>query len=96
MRVAAAGQLARNIARFGPLMTAEQEELLLGQSQRETNPAMRAAFSQVIGALRPKAAQVGERLRAFQPGVSAPGTTPPSPAPGPMNEPVEGEPEPIP
>lgn len=78
LRRAAAGQLARSVQRFGPLVAADQEARLVAALDRETDPALRTALSAVIGALRPKAASTGLRLRRL-----APTTTPTAPADAP-------------
>lgn len=83
-RIAAAGQLSRSIGRFGPLLTGEQEGRLLEQFNREAEPALRDALSQVVGALKPKAAQVGERLRE----LANPSAASAGPAPGMENDPA--------
>ena len=85
LRVSASNQLARSIARFGPLLTAEQEAGLINKLQQETTPMLRIALSQVVGALRPKSLSVGERLRTFQ-AVPTDGTVPSPPEPRPSDE----------
>jgi hypothetical protein len=64
-RISTAAQLARSVQRFGPLVTAEQEAALLSAFDREGDAALRSALGAVIGALRPKAAPTGLRLRAL-------------------------------
>lgn len=93
-RLNAASQLARSLGRFGDLVTAEQEALLVQQLDRETDPALKTALSLVVGSLRPHGATVGNRLKTFQ---LAPGATPPPTAPEgdePGMEPGEAEPAP--
>lgn len=63
LRLGAAVQLARSIQRFGPLVAADQEAKLLSAFDTEPEPALRNALGSVIGALRPKAASTGLRLR---------------------------------
>ncbi len=80
IRLSAAGQLARSLQRFGPLVTADQETGLLAGLDEATDPALRTALAAVVGALRPKPAATGQRLR----------TDParPPPAPGPRRPPL--------
>jgi HEAT repeat protein len=66
LRVSTANQLARSLARFGPLLSDEEEARLVEELDREPDPALRAALSQVIGALRPSSAAIGQRLRGFR------------------------------
>ncbi len=74
IRIGAATQLSRSLQRFGPLVTAEQERLLVAALDASgDDPALKTAISGVIGALRPKSEQVGRRLQAYQ-------TPPPAPA----------------
>jgi CheY-like chemotaxis protein len=67
VRQNAAVQLARSVQRFGPLVAAAQEVKLLAAFDREPDPALRTALGAVIGALRPKAAPTGLRLRNLTP-----------------------------
>lgn len=88
-RLAAAGALARSLQRFGPLVTADHETRLLAAFDRERDPALRSALATLIGALRPKPAQAGSRLRPFN--------TPPAPAaPGSESTPSPSTSEPAP
>ena len=67
VRIGAAAQLSRSLQRFGPLVTAEQERLLV-RSLDDTadDPRLKNAIAAVIGALRPKSEQVGRRLQAYE------------------------------
>jgi HEAT repeat protein len=53
LRLASAGQLARNIRRFGPRLAPDQEKRLVVEAREEADPAVREALATVIGALRP-------------------------------------------
>ena len=55
---------------------------------RETDPALRTALGTVVGALRPKSAPVGRRLRRLDPDV----TTEPGPRPGTTTTPDNADP----
>ena len=72
LRLGAAQQLAKSIQRFGPLVAADQEPKLLETFNRETDPALRAALGAVIGALRPRSASSGARLRQLEPSAATP------------------------
>jgi DNA-binding response OmpR family regulator len=86
LRLGSAGQLARSLQRFGPLLAADQERQLVEALDQASDPALRTALAEVIGALRPKSAAVGRRLQAYNPaGTEA---TPPAPAPD-ANAPAE-------
>jgi hypothetical protein len=65
-RIATAGQLARSIQRFGPLLADDQERRLAEELNREADPALRAALSAVLGALRPKPVDVGGLLQSYR------------------------------
>ncbi len=88
LRLSAAGQLARSLQRFGPLVAADQEPRLLTAFDSESDPALRTALGTVIGALRPKAVRVGERLRLLGPGASNVPPASPSPEATPAPEPA--------
>jgi CheY-like chemotaxis protein len=97
LRLSAAGQLAKSIQRFGRLVSAGQEVQLAQAYDRERDPALRAALATVLGALRPKAGLVGQRLQRYQPlpppPAQAPQPTgaapsPPAPAGTPPAEPA--------
>ncbi len=98
LRLFAARQLARSIQRFGPLVAADQEINLLAAFDHEPEPAMRAALASVVGALKPKAAPIGQRLRQLGPGLPAdPNANPdPSPTAPPAPPSPEAAPEPAP
>jgi hypothetical protein len=66
LRLSAAGQLARSLQRFGPLVAADQEPRLLEALDQEEDPALRTALAAVVGALRPKPALIGQRLQQFE------------------------------
>ena len=53
LRLASAGQLARNIRRFGPKLAHDQEKRLVAEAREEADPAVREALATVVGALRP-------------------------------------------
>jgi hypothetical protein len=76
LRLSAAAQLARSIQRFGPLVAADQEVKLQAAFDREADPPLRTALGAVIGALRPKAASTGLRLRRLAPETPAASTSP--------------------
>ncbi len=61
-RVDVAGKLSRSIQRFGPLVSADQEARLLTELAGADDLKLRNSLAAVVGALRPKAAQVGKRL----------------------------------
>ncbi len=63
LRLSAATQLAKSVQRFGPLVAADQEAKIVAVYDREADPALRTALGAVIGALRPKSAPAGVRLR---------------------------------
>ncbi len=63
-RIRSAADLARSIQRFGPLVAADQERSLADELDAATDPALKAALAEVVGALRPKPDTVGPRLRA--------------------------------
>ncbi len=77
LRLSAATQLAKSVQRFGPLLAADQESKIVFAFDRETDPALRTALGAVIGALRPKSAPAGLRLR----GAASSPSPNPSPAP---------------
>jgi len=85
LRLNAASQLARSIQRFGPLVAADQEAKLLSAFDHEADPTLHNALGAVIGALRPKAAPTGVRLRELTPApISTPAASPsPEAAPPP-------------
>jgi CheY-like chemotaxis protein len=64
-RLVAAAQLTRSLQRFGPLVTADQEARFVAALDQEADPALRAALSTIVGALRPTPALVGRRLQQF-------------------------------
>jgi hypothetical protein len=89
LRVSAAAHLARSVQRFGPLVAADQEAKLLSAFDREVDPALRTALGTVIGALRPKAAPIGARLRRLDSGTSpTPSTSPDPTTPSPDSVPA--------
>jgi hypothetical protein len=92
LRLSAAGQLARSLQRFGPLVAADQEAKLLAALDQERDPALRTALATLIGALRPKPTQAGSRLQRFNPRPAAP--APGAPAPAPESVPSPPTPEP--
>jgi len=97
LRLGAAGQLARSIQRFGPLVAADQEVKIVAAFDAATDPAMRTALGTVLGALRPGSAPVGLRLRRLGSGAPAgpnPNTPPASPSPEATPSPSEPGPEP--
>jgi CheY-like chemotaxis protein len=53
VRLATAGQLGRNIRRFGPRLAADQEKRLVEELGQEADPAFRNALAEVVGALKP-------------------------------------------
>ena len=61
-RVAVAARLSRSIQRFGPLVSAEQEARLLRELAAADDPGLKNSLAIIVGALRPKAVQVGRRL----------------------------------
>lgn len=65
LRLSAAGQLARSVQRFGPLVTADQEVKLVAALDDEADPALGTALAAVVGALRPRPALIGQRLQKF-------------------------------
>lgn len=97
LRLNSAAQLARSLQRFGPLVTADQEVALAVALDRERDPALRAGLASVVGALRPKSAPVGARLRGYElplvnvPVPAAPAAPAPESAPSPP-APAEGTP----
>lgn len=108
LRLSAAGQLARSLQRFGPLVAADQEAKLVAAYRQASDPTLQSALAAVLGALRPKAAQSGQRLEEFRvlpvpPGeqaTPAPPAAAPSPPPPPeaappaANPPAEAVPAP--
>ncbi len=87
LRLNAAGQLARSIQRFGPLVTADQEAHLLAALPQEGDPALRTSLASVLGALRPKSGPIGIRLR------TDPALAPPAPGAAPAAAPAANPPE---
>ncbi len=67
VRLASAGQLARNIRRFGPRLAAEQERRLVEELGQETDPARREALAAVVGALKPVPDASATLLPAYRP-----------------------------
>jgi HEAT repeat protein len=66
-RLQAASDLARSLQRFGPLISAGQEQRLASLVDDPAQQALHAAASEVIGALRPRPEAVGARLRRVDP-----------------------------
>ena len=98
LRASAAAQLSKSVQRFGPLVTSDQETALLEAFDREPDAALRTALGTVIGALRPKAAPTGARLRRLDASPAAPPppaaagnapATPPETTPGAETKPAE-------
>jgi CheY-like chemotaxis protein len=87
LRLSAAAQLAKSAQRFGALVSADQEAKLLEAFDGATDPALRTALGTVIGALRPKAAPTGVRLRRLN------ATPNPSPSPSAPVSPASSSPE---
>ncbi len=65
-RLVAADQLARNIRRFGPRLSGEQEQRLVAELAREADPTLRDALAAAAGSLRPGPDASGSRLRAYR------------------------------
>jgi len=65
LRLNAANMLVRSISRFGPLVSAIQEQKLAELLDQTTDPALRTVLASVIGALRPKPASIGRRLQGY-------------------------------
>lgn len=65
-RLAALGNLARHIRRFGPKLAFGQERRLVGELDQETDPALRDALSAVVGALKPGPDATGARLQTYR------------------------------
>lgn len=81
LRLRAASDLARSLQRFGPLVTADQETRLLAEFDAvRSDPALKAALAEVLGALRPHPAVIGPRLRNFNPAsvLASPSPAPPA------------------
>ena len=85
-RARAGADLARSLQRFGPLVSAEQESKLAEEYDGVSEPAIKAILGQVIGALRPKSAVVGPRLRNIHPNSALSSGSEPPPAPEPAAE----------
>ncbi|WP_435015383.1 HEAT repeat domain-containing protein [Tundrisphaera sp. TA3] len=66
LRIASAQHLARNIRRFGPRLTAEQERLVIEELAREPDAALRDALAAVVGTLRPGPDASGTRLQTYR------------------------------
>ncbi len=84
-RRTSAGQLARSIQRFGPLVTGDQESLLAAEFRTEPDPQFRTALETIITALRAKSPKPAIRFRqTSRPAViSAPAAPVPPPNPQP-------------
>jgi HEAT repeat protein len=83
VRLSAANQLARNVQRFGRVITSDHERRLEQALDAETDPVLRFALSEVVGALRPEPRVLGERLRSYSnpaPGAAAAAAPVPAPA----------------
>jgi hypothetical protein len=78
LRVTAAVQLAQSIQRFGPVISATQEEALAAQlnDARSRDPNLHAALAVIVGAMRPKPAFVGKLLVDSDPLAQAPNQQP--------------------
>jgi HEAT repeat protein len=72
LRVVAAQQLARNVRRFGPALSDDQERRLVTELADETDPALRDALAVAAGALKPGPDASGSRIQTYR----SPGTTP--------------------
>jgi hypothetical protein len=98
LRLSAAGQLARSVQRFGPLLTSDQEAALVSTLDQERDPALRTAVAAVVGTLRPGPARTGQRLQQFDalPVPVAPAQAAPEPAPSPPAPPEPAAPAPAP
>ncbi len=106
LRLNSAAQLAKSVQRFGPLVSADQEAKLASTLDQERDPVLRTALASVVGALRPKPAFNGLRLRQYDvpptPAPPAPGTnpapeavpSPPTPEPAPSQGAAEAVPPP--
>ncbi len=70
LRLAAAGNLARHIRRFGPKLDADQERRLVAELNGEADPTVRDALAVVVGALKPGPDASGSRLQTYR--TSAP------------------------
>ncbi len=79
LRLGAARELAKSIQRFGPLVAADQEPKLLEAFGQEADPALRTALGSVVGALRPRSAASGARLRQLESSTGAGAPTAPVP-----------------
>jgi len=96
LRLSAAAQLARSLQRFGPLVAADQEAKLAAALDQERDPTLRNALATVVGALRPKRASSGLRLRQYEapPTPNAPAQPAPAPATEAVPSPPTSEPAP--
>jgi hypothetical protein len=65
IRVASAGQLTRNIRRFGPKLPPSQERRLVDELGQEADPSLRDALAAVVGALKPGPDASGSRLSTY-------------------------------
>lgn len=63
LRIASAKHLARNVRRFGPKLTAEQERLVIEELAREADPGLRDALAALVGSLRPTPDASGTRMQ---------------------------------
>ncbi len=66
LRLAAAGNLARHIRRFGPKLAADQERRLVAELNGEADPTLRDALAAVVGALKPGPDASGSRLQTYR------------------------------
>jgi CheY-like chemotaxis protein len=88
VRRKASDRLAASIRKLGPQVTPDQERKLLETLDLDTeDPALRSGLAAVIGALKPRAQQSGQRLRQLEPPpaprASGPTAVEAEPAPGP-------------
>mgnify|MGYP001346210186 CR=1 FL=1 len=72
LRLRAAERLRRSIARYGPLLAADQEARIVAILDQEADPGIRNALTAVVDQLRPKT----KKAAAASPTPAVPATAP--------------------
>jgi CheY-like chemotaxis protein len=76
LRRGSAAQLARSIQRFGPLVSGDQELMLVAAAKEVDDPQLRSALEKTVTALRSRVNSMRRSTRTVTPAVSPPADSP--------------------